>query len=171
MDNQVVAPNQNNNQVGQPSNPGLPAQGPSNPGSTTPVPVAGLTGTSFGSNDPAPKSKLGMLSLLISSSAIGIFILLVFVTNLVDSLTKAYLWFFAILVMGILGLALGLLSERGKPRINLLGLVGIILSVIVCVNCLTIGSFYIKTQIELNKVKTQFENADFSDFEYDSNSF
>lgn len=103
----------------------------------------------------AVNGSSGKLSLLLSSLAVGIFILLIFVTGLVDSLAKAYAWFFIILALGVAGLVFGLRSEKGKDKMDLLGLVGIILSIIVCINCLIIGSYYIKLQIELNKFKSQ----------------
>ncbi|HEX5797467.1 MAG TPA: hypothetical protein VFX86_03685 [Candidatus Saccharimonadales bacterium] len=161
MENQVITPTQNDNQNQAPQ-PNLPGPDPQPSLGPTPIKPDPVPPTNWGANEPRSGGAFGRLSLLLSSSAVGIFILLIFVTGLVDSLSKAYIWFFIILALGVTGLVLGLLSEKGKDRINLGGLVGIILSVIVCVNCLTIGSFYIKTQIELNKFKADFENTDFS---------
>ena len=154
MENQVVTPNQNNL---SPPSPLTPASQPTPPTPTTPDPSNNPGSGSpinFNSDSPNSVGMSGKLSLLLSSLAVGIFILLIF-TGLVNSPSKAYAWLFVILALGIAGLIFGLLSEKGKDKINLLGLVGIILSVIVCINCLIIGSYYIKLQIELNKFKTQ----------------
>ncbi len=153
MENQTITPSQNSQTqpAPQPSLSNTPPELPANP---IPAPVADWSTGSQPSN-----GNFGRLSLLFSSLAVGIFILLIFATGLVDSLSKAYIWFFIILALGIAGLVLGLISEKGKDKINLLGLVGIVVSIIVCINCLIIGSYYIKLQMTLNSFKSQYNTS------------
>lgn len=152
MENQVITPSQNNQTLPQP--PPAPSPAPQSPISPPPAPVA-----DWNTDPPSKFGSMGRLSLLLSSVAVGIFILLIFVTSLVDSLSKAYIWFFVILALGVAGLALGLISEKKKEKISLVGLLGIILSVIVCINCLVVGSYYIKLQMALNDFKDSFNSA------------
>lgn len=167
-DQQVFKPNQNNINAApspaaseQPARPSPQPQVPS-PVTTPYNPSQSWSPTSSSSNK---SGAYGRLSLLLSSSAVGIFILLIFVNSLVDSLTKTYIWFFVILALGVAGLALGLLSEKNKEKISLLGLVGIVVSVIVLINCLTIGSYYIKIQVEINKYQSQFNSSSGTDLD------
>ncbi|HEX5455893.1 MAG TPA: hypothetical protein VFW77_00835 [Candidatus Saccharimonadales bacterium] len=151
MENQVITPTQNNPASVSPEpTPPVSPPTPLNP------PISPDISMSPGSG------KSGWLSLAFSALAVGIFILLVFVTGLVNSLTKAYVWFFVILALGVAGLVVGLISEKNRERISLTGLLGIILSVIVCVNCLVVGSYYIKLQMELNKFNSTFNNSNSS---------
>jgi uncharacterized membrane protein len=99
------------------------------------------------------------LSLAFGVLAVGIFILLIFASSLIDSLTKAYIWFFIILALGVSGLVMGIISEKGRERISLTGLLGIILSVMVCVTCLIVGSYYIKIEMALNDFQSSLNSS------------
>lgn len=161
MENKIITPIQNNPippspEPSPPVTPPIPPN-PPEPPVITPIPPSQDIKPGPNINFSSSSGKSGSLSLILSALAVGIFILLVFVTGLIDSLTKAYIWFFVILALGVAGLITGLTSEKGRDRLSLTGLLGIILSVIVCVNCLVVGSYYIKIQIELNKFKTKFD--------------
>ncbi len=108
-------------------------------------------------------SKFGLISLILSCSAIVLLLLLIFIPGMVKSLTATYVWFFVFVALGVSSLTLGILSEKGKDKFSLVGLIGLIVSVIVSINVVIIGAYFIKVQIELNKFKNDFNNtnADF----------
>lgn len=174
MENQVITPTQNNPVPSgpEPTPPVIPPTQPNPPESPVNPPIPPVNdfkpGPDIGMSSGS--KKFGGLSLILSALAVGIFILLIFVSSLIDSLTKAYIWFFVILALGLAGLATGLLSEKGREKLSLTGLLGIILSVIVCVDCLVVGSYYLKIQMELNKFKSQFNSPSSSqnlDYNFD----
>lgn len=104
--------------------------------------------------------KYGLASVGAGLLVLILVIILIFAGGgLVSSMTKLYIWFGVFLALGVAGLVSGILSAKNSLKISIPALIGIILSVMVCINCILIGAYYIKANMVLNSIQEQYESS------------
>lgn len=93
------------------------------------------------------------LALCLGGASAFIIPLLIFSPSFADSLTKATIWLVLATLLSLAGLGLGYLSQKASETVDLKALMAIIVSTVMAVFCLIIGSYYIKLQMTINSYK------------------
>lgn len=109
----------------------------------------------------------GILALILSGLAVVIIPLLIFAPSLLKSMTMAVVWLLIITVLSVAGLVLGLLSQKKSESVVLMSVVAIMVSTVMLILCLVIGSYYIKLQITLNAYKNKYNSRTNGSYPYD----
>lgn len=137
-----------------------------------PAPTSGFAAATPTHQNPAtantkPSKSGGMygrLSLIFGLLGVATAVLLILEPGLISSLSMAYVWFAGIFAAGIIGFIMGLKALKGQAVIDRSALVGLIVSIIVGLNCLIIGTYYIKFTSALRQFETQFNTSDSFEF-------
>lgn len=70
-------------------------------------------------------------------------------------------------ILSVAGLVLRILLQKKSNSVVLQGLLAIVVSIVMLILCLVIGSYYIKLQITLNAYKNKYNSRTNSSYPYD----
>jgi VIT1/CCC1 family predicted Fe2+/Mn2+ transporter len=104
--------------------------------------------------DTSKHTLFGILSVAVSLLASVLFIMLIFHISLLSTSSKIYTWIGIFLILGMTGLLLAALSMKRRSTVNIFGLIGLILSLVICFQCLVVGLVYIKIKTEIHSLTT-----------------
>jgi hypothetical protein len=146
-----------NQQYTQNNDPNNFAYPPAAPGSL-PRPLPPARTTPSAEFSVSSRTFVGFLSLLVGLIASGLFVLLIFHTSLIATTQKVYTWIAIVLALGITSVLLAIISMQRRASINPMGLLGLIISIVLCFQCIIVGIAYIKIKAEITTFTDNITN-------------
>lgn len=126
-------------------------------------PIAFTTTSSATKNDlfgsaSSRHGSLGLVSLGLGAAAVGVLPLLIFVPSLVKSVSLLAVWLVVITLFSIGGVLTGVKSHNATDETSNPALIGMMVSLVMLVLCIVLGSYYIKVQLTLNAYKNKYNS-------------
>ncbi len=110
------------------------------------------------------KSLFGWIAFGLAALSLVVVVLLIFVTSLVKSEALVVTWLIVLAALAGGSLFLGFKSRNDQGQLRAKSLIAVIVSMIVGVNVLIVGSYYIKFQIELKKIEKKYQSFSTDDY-------
>jgi hypothetical protein len=117
-----------------------------------------IASNSFDSLLPNRKNFTDKLALALGCVSVAVIPLLIFVPSLIKSMTMVTIWLVIVSALSIGGVVFGMRSFKSSDQIQPFSILGLVMSTVMLVFCLIVGSYYLKLQITINSYKNKYKS-------------